>query len=282
MASVFLKGKGRKVFWMEFRDQYGQLRRASTKLLDQGTKESRQRAENLAKKVEDDAARLRAGDPLKDKDLTGVYLGLATLGPGRVKWEEACSQYLGELARRGSPPGSKQHRDVRVHLAAWGKAGSWKTLADVRTPAISAFLAQLHAEGRTPRTQNHYLAHLRQMLGWCVKPQHWLMANPAQEVDSVKVGAAGRRRKRRAYTPEEWQRLLAAAPEHRRAVYQVAAYSGLRRSELKRLQKQDCDPRGPKPRWKIRAEVTKNGVEAKLPMLPDCAAVLLPIWEALP
>jgi integrase len=65
-------------------------------------------------------------------------------------------------------------------------------------------------------------------------------------------------------------------------VYAVAAYSGFRRSELKRLQKQDCDPTGERPCWKVRAEVPKNGQAADLLMTQECAAALLAHWQALP
>ena len=114
-----------------------------------------------------------------------------------------------------------------------------------------------------------------------MKPQRWITKNPAADINTARVGAAGRRRLRRAYTLDEWRRLLAAAPPYRQTIYQVATFSGLRRSELQRLEKQDCEPCGPHPRWKIRPEVTKNGIGARLPMLPDCAAVLRPVWESL-
>jgi integrase len=74
---------------------------------------------------------------------------------------------------------------------------------------------------------------------------------------------------------------MKAAPEPRRTIYLVASFSGLRRSELRRLQKQDWTPTGPHPRWHIRAEVTKNGRSADLPTLPDCAETIRPSWEKL-
>jgi integrase len=111
----------------------------------------------------------------------------------------------------------------------------------------------------------------------------WLDKNPLDKIVPVKVGAAGRRRLRRAFTPDEFQRLLAAAAleEHRRT-YQVAAFSGFRRKELQQMERIDCDPTGDRPRWHVRPQLTKNGLGAELPMLPDCAAVLLPRWQSLP
>jgi integrase len=275
MASVY-KPKGRHIYRVEFKDQHGKI-----KTISSGTDDKRV-AENLGAKIEEDADRLRVGMPPKNIDYTGPYLGLVAQRRGRVKWNEATDASLAELERHGSGPGGKHHRDVRVHLKRWAEACGWKTLDEATPAAISHFLGRLQAEGRSPRTQNHYLAHLRQMLAWAVKPQGWLTKNPAAEVDAARVGAAGRRRLRRAYSAEEFRHLLAAAPFSRQIIYQTAAYSGLRRSELRRLEKQDCDPCGPQPRWKLRPEVTKNGVGSRLPMLPECAAALRPTWEALP
>jgi integrase len=114
------------------------------------------------------------------------------------------------------------------------------------------------------------------------RPRRWLANNPLDGTARAKGGRQSRRCLRRAYTPDELARLFAAAPDRRRIVYEVAAYSGLRREELRRLQKCDCDPTGPRPRWHLRPEVSKNGQAWSLPMLRECAAVLRPLWEALP
>ena len=274
MASVY-KPAGRNIYRVEFKDQFGK-----TKTISSGTDDKRV-AENLGMKIEEDADRIRVGMPPEHGDYTGPYLGLVAMHRGRVKWSEAADAYLTELERHGSGPGGKHHRDV-PSTQALGEVCGWKTIGEATPAAITQFLGRLQAEGRSPRTQNHYLAHLRQMLAWAVKPQGWITKNPADKVEAARVGAAGRRRLRRAYGADEWRRLLAAAPPYRQTIYQVAAYSGLRRSELRRLEKQDCDPCGPNPRWKIRPEVTKNGVRARLPMLPECADAIRPTWETLP
>jgi integrase len=72
---------------------------------------------------------------------------------------------------------------------------------------------------------------------------------------------------------------MAATPEPRRTVYLVASLSGLRRSELKKLQKCDCSPTGDNPRWHARPVVTKNKQPINLPMLADCAGAIRPLWE---
>jgi integrase len=99
----------------------------------------------------------------------------------------------------------------------------------------------------------------------------------------VKVGQAGRRRLRRAYTLAEVERLCAAATrEGTRVVYRVAAFSGFRRGEMRRLKKEDCTPTGERPRWHVNAANTKDKQPVNLPMTPDCAEALREWWSALP
>jgi integrase len=68
----------------------------------------------------------------------------------------------------------------------------------------------------------------------------------------------------------------------RRTVYLIASLSGLRRKELRRLEKRDCTPTGEKATWHLRPEIDKAGRGDKIPMLPECAEILLPIWESAP
>jgi integrase len=94
------------------------------------------------------------------------------------------------------------------------------------------------------------------------------------------VGEKGRRYIRRAYTWAELERLLAAAPEHRKLLYQVASLCGFRRKELRKMTKQDCDPY--KLLWHPRPNMQKGKRRELIPMSPDCALVLKPIWDSAP
>jgi integrase len=104
--------------------------------------------------------------------------------------------------------------------------------------------------------------------------------NPFDGVDGTKGGPGARVRIRRALTQGELAEVVAAARGEggcgpmRAVAYQVTAYSGFRRGELKRMRKEDCTPLGPRPRWHVRPEVTKNGLAANLPMTPECANAL--------
>jgi integrase len=217
-------------------------------------------------------------------ELTNPYLGLVPLERrGSRTWAEASREYLADLVRRGSPEGGSHRRDVGKQLAKAGRACGWKNLTDATAQGFTAFLDDLRDKGRAPRTLNKYHQCVSAFLRWCkAPPRRWLAANPLDGLTRAKGGRQARRRLRRAYAPDELARLLAAAPDRRRVVYEVAAYSGLRREELRRLRKRDCDPTGPRPRWHLRPEVSKNGLPWNLPMLPECAAVPRPLWEALP
>jgi integrase len=172
---------------------------------------------------------------------------------------------------------------VEEQLARVARDCGWKTLADATAQGMTQFLDGLRALGRAPRTINKYHQCVAAFLDWCKAPPYrWLTTNPLDGLARARGGRQTRRRLRRAYTREELARLLAAAPDRRRVVYEVAAYSGLRRAELRKLEKCDCDPTGDRPHWHLRPDVSKNGLAWNLPMLPECAAVLRPLWEALP
>jgi integrase len=281
MASVF-KPTGRHVYRIEFKDQHGRTRVISSGATDKSV------AESLGMKLEEDAGRLRAGMPPVHPELTNAYLLFKPLAPPPPPktWAEAQDAYLAELARKGSKPTETHYKEVKRKLDRLHCECGWKTPQAVKKADFTRFLAQLADAGRAPRTQNSYQETLRAFLNWCVGNweeghNEWPERNPIATLSMLKIGETGRRRLRRPYTLREWQALLAVAPEPRRTVYLVAGLSGFRRSELGRMQKQDCTPTGTRPRWHVRAEVTKNGRSASLPMLPDCAAALLSRWQSL-
>jgi integrase len=273
MASVF-KPTGRRIYKMKFKDQHGNLQTASTKMID------RRAAEGLASMVERDAERIRAGREPENLKLTGEYLGLER-PVGSQTWEEAVAAYLNELTRQGSGPGTAHHRDSGTLLAKIGRECRWPYLSTIQPSAFIAFLGKLAAAGRAPRTQNRYHETLRAACNFWVL-QGWLTKSPLDQIKPVKVGQAGRRRLRRPYTWDEFQRLLAVARRKTQVCYTVAAYSGFRRGELRRLTREDCTPVGPHPRWHVDAKRTKNGQPVRLPMVPECAEALAEHWRTLP
>ncbi|MFO0878158.1 MAG: hypothetical protein U0840_12480 [Gemmataceae bacterium] len=156
----------------------------------------------------------------------------------------------------------------------------WERLGDVRRDAFSDYLAAMAEAGKAPLTRKQHLAFARNLLYWCVD-QGWLLESPLEGIEAPTVGHAGRRRLRRAYSDDELRRLLAATPEPRRTRYLIAALSGYRRKELRLMERQDLTPTGDRPRWHLRAEVSKNRRCDIVPIVPILQPILAPIWARL-
>lgn len=78
-------------------------------------------------------------------------------------------------------------------------------------------------------------------LNWCVDKKR-LGANPLGKRALKRLDEdEDRHRVRRALTDQELAWLLSIAPEHRRVIYQMAYWTGLRRSELGVITRADVD-----------------------------------------
>src|SRR5262249_21148957 len=153
-------------------------------------------------------------------------------------WEKAIQDYLADLVRRGSPERGRHWNDTRKELTRIGKDCRWEVLSD--TTAATWTTYQDGRAGKSARARNKDRKTLHGFLTWCgAPPRTWLRENPLNGLPRAKGGRQARRRLRRAYTLDEFGRLCAAAPDYRATVYRIAAYSGLRRIELTRLQR--CD-----------------------------------------
>ncbi len=95
--------------------------------------------------------------------------------------------------------------------------------------------------------------------------------NPLRKV--VRVDIRGQQKRRRAFTDEEFNRLLAVAGE-RKIVYQAAAFTGLRVGELQQLIWGDMKLDDPRPHILVRAATAKNRREAIVPLHPQLLAEL--------
>jgi integrase len=152
---------------------------------------------------------------------------------------------------------------------------------------MSRWLGELAEAGRAPGYVNDLLRRAKTFLRWAIE-RNYLRESPLAGIKPSKGGPGSRVYVRRALTIEEVRAVVASAASKgatgplRAVAYQVTAFSGFRRIELQRLIREDCTPTGPRPRWHVRPEVTKNGSAANLPMTPECAAALLPLWLATP
>src|SRR5262249_8997451 len=131
---------------------------------------------------------------------------------------------------------------------------------------------RLKKQGRSPRTLNSYRDALATFCNWCIA-DGILEESPVAMVRKARSPAGKKHRPRRAYTPEEFRRfLLKCRDRRRRLLYTVAGLSGLRRNELRLLEKRDLSPVGDRPIWHLRPEITKGKRRDVVPMLPECAS----------
>ena len=121
------------------------------------------------------------------------------------------------------------------------------------------------------KTLNEYLTAISALLNWMSKAGR-ISDHPLRGVQ--KVETRGRQKKeRRAYTIEQLQRLVTGSGK-RGIVYLVAAYTGLRRGELGKVERRDLHLDAPEPFIKVRGATTKNHKDATLPLHPDVVAAL--------
>jgi integrase len=145
----------------------------------------------------------------------------------------------------------------------------WETLRQVNPDAMTHFMAILKKEGKSGKTINEFLAGFKGFLNWCVRMRR-LAANSLASV--AKIDNVEKTFHRRALTPEEAGRLLAAAGP-RRLVYLTAMYTGLRRKELRLLEWRDLhlDPAEGEPHIALRAKTTKARRADVLPLKTEVA-----------
>jgi integrase len=142
----------------------------------------------------------------------------------------------------------------------------------MRRDRFLEFLGHLARKGRAPNTQNNYRHAMMAFVKFCVD-QSWLEENVLGTVPKTKVTL--KPRQRRALSVEEFQRLT-QLPKYG-TVYLIAGLSGLRKKELRLLERRDIRP----AEWRLRGEITKSKRAETVPMLPECWEILQPIWEQL-
>jgi len=171
------------------------------------------------------------------------------LAHARKALGEHVDDWLAVVAADGA--GAKRLQQLHHDVARLAQLGGWQRLQDVTRDSVSLALARLTVEGRSARTRNHALAHLRQFLRWAHEGGR-TPANPAREVRKACV-EADRRRVRREPTSAEVARLWAylelpdcpcdggLTGRARALGYRVAMATGLRSAELLSLSDDSFD-----------------------------------------
>jgi len=123
----------------------------------------------------------------------------------------------------------------------------------------------------SPKTLNDYLGAATALLNWMERNQR-IVQNPLKIVGKVET-QGGETRQRRAFSDDEMQRLLAVKSPYR-AIYLLAVYTGLRRSEMEKLKWSDVHLDGGAPFISVRATTTKNHKPAVLRLHADVVVAL--------
>lgn len=145
----------------------------------------------------------------------------------------------------------------------------WKTLADVTAHGFVSWRA--NRTDLSAKTTNSFLAHAKGLLNWLERHAN-LAHNPLRGV--LKADTRGEQSfRRRALSVAEVERLAGQSPR-RALAYRVAAYTGLRRTEMSRLLWTDVFLEAEKPYIELRAGTTKNKRGGFIPLIP-CLAELL-------
>ena len=192
---------------------------------------------------------------------------------------EHISEYLDHCEHVGQ---AKRHRQVKQSdlerlIADTGA----KRLPDLEAAVVERHLRGLREEGLSARKVNAVRSHAVAFMNWCVKtgrtPENRL------SIISKLDERTDRRRVRRPLTDEELTRLLEVAEEQdlaignrytsRKLVYLVAALTGLRRGELKKITWGDLDLETSVLR--IRAGVGKSKREDYIALHPQALDALI-------
>jgi integrase len=176
-------------------------------------------------------------------------------------------EYVADLRARGRV--KRYWNPVRYRVLKLIEVCRWSTSRDVSTDSFVTWRAR--QADLAAKTLNEYLAAARGLLNWMVRHGRAPL-NPLSSVG--RVDTRGRETiRRRALTVDQMRALLAAAPE-RRAVYLVAAQTGLRRGELAALRWSDVVLDGEDPVVNVRASTAKNRKAAALALAPEVVTEL--------
>lgn len=150
---------------------------------------------------------------------------------------------------------------------------SWRFVRDINPSDFDRWRLE-NTKKLKPKTLNEYLGHARAFLNWMVK-RGMIPLNPLDSIDKLEVEETDRR----SLSSDELCRLVEAVPNYRSLVYTVAAFSGLRRSELKKLEWPEVVLDIEIPMFRLLPAKTKNRKGGYLPIHPDAVAALIELHE---
>ncbi len=198
----------------------------------------------------------------------GLILPKAIREASQQELSSHLQDFLADMRCRGKSDKYLANLEFRIGKLIDGC--SWSTVKEITADSFQMWRRQ--QDGLAAKTANDYLEAVRCFLGWMIRNGR-AQFNPLQIIEKIKV-VEEETRQRRAFTAEEFCRLLRVVPEDRRAVYLMAIHTGLRRSELAALKWTDVRLEGAIPFVQVRASTTKNGKSVTMRLHEDVATAL--------
>ena len=176
-------------------------------------------------------------DKLREEKLLerdGLILPKATRDAAQRKLQDHLNDFLGDMRRRGKS--EKYLVNLKFRVGWLIGDCNWSVAKDVTADSFQTWLRN-HREIKD-KTANDYLEAMRCFFNWLVKLGR-AVSNPLLSIEKAKT-KEGKADETRALSDDEMLRLLAVAGE-RKTVYLMAVHTGLRRSELAALRRNDLN-----------------------------------------
>lgn len=151
----------------------------------------------------------------------------------QIRFDKFASLYLNDYAKTNKRSWKTDEYRLKAMLPYFGRY----ELQMITSRDIERFRAERIKAGNTQSTTNRSLTLLKKMLNLAID-WGYLKENP---VTKVKMFPEYDVLKEKVLTKEEEQRLLAASPDHLRAIIILALNTGMRRGEILKLRWEDID-----------------------------------------
>ncbi len=168
--------------------------------------------------------------------------------------------------------GERYTNNLKIYINIACRECGWKYLQDITASKFEQWRAQSTLAGKT---LNEYLSGLNVFINW-LHDRKLILDNPLKVVKRVDT-RRDEKNERRALSLDELKRLVNVASPVNCAAYLLAAYSGLRRGEILKLEWKDLNLDGENPTITLRAAITKNAQSSNPPLRHEVVSALLAI-----
>ena len=239
------------------------------------------------------AAQVMLAKLLKEAEEGKAGIRTKSTGAGRLLLSDLLDDYERHQLDRNAT--AKHAAQVAARCRAAFDACGMLTLADLDHTPIERWLAERRGRpkrdgGVGAQTSNHFTVSVKAFGNFLVKTDR-AAANPLRHLAKVRVDADVRHA-RRALSPDEFDRLLAAARAggvfrrlaggDRAALYVTAGMTGLRASELASLTPDSFALDAPTPAVTVEAAYSKRKRRDVVPLHPALVEALRPFLASKP